>query len=144
MSFWLSAIPAQNCGLNLKCEFSKKRARSRLPNSPIRRQLLRYPHGSHAPLNSPLGIVATGHEVVQEESHTYPVMTRYVRLFNNTLFPCKALVHDEVAAAGGVSSWHKRVRFLLSHCRQFSLVAGEQNGSGLFDLIGKPSMEECH
>jgi hypothetical protein len=51
--------------------------------------------------------VATGREVVQEESHTHGEMTRCVRLFNNTLFPCGSLTHGEIAVSWDAGAWRK-------------------------------------
>ena len=131
MSFWLSAIPVQNCSLNLKIvRFSKKRAKSRLPQQSkptpaptIPARIARSPH-------SPLGIVATGREVVQEESHTYSEMTRCVRLFNNTLFPCGSLTHGEVAVSGDAVRVAENIRlFPRSASSNFHRLPGTGMGA---------------
>jgi hypothetical protein len=69
--------------------------------------------------HSPLGIVATAREVVQEESRTYSEMTRCVRLFHNTLFPCGSLTHGEVAVSEDALSGHQRIRFSIPTASNF-------------------------
>jgi hypothetical protein len=115
MSFWLSAIPVQNCSLNLNVILKKAREikapqQSKLTPAPTipTLRIARTPH-------SPLGIVATAREVVQEESHTYGEMTQCVRLFNNTLFPCGNLTHSEVAVSEDAGA-RRRTADDLSFC----------------------------
>jgi hypothetical protein len=107
MSFWLSAIPVQNCSLNLKLSILKKSVRSQGPtvqtNAGSYDTHATHPHTHH----SPLRIVATAREVVQEESRTYSEMTRCVRLFHNTLFPCGSLTHGEIAVSWDAGAWRK-------------------------------------
>jgi hypothetical protein len=115
MSFWLSAIPAQNCSLNLNVDSQKAREikapqQSKLTPAPTI-PTLRIARSSH----SPLGIVATAREVVQEESHTCGEMPRCVRLFNNTLFPCGNLTHGEVAVSEDAGA-RRRATDDLSFC----------------------------
>jgi hypothetical protein len=122
MSFWLSAIPVQNCSLNLKLSFLKKARDVKV--SPTVQTNTGGNDNPHAPLNSSLGIVATGREVVQEDSHTHREMTRCVRLFNNTLSPCGNLTHGETVVSGDGLVMHQRIRFSNSAASNFHWLPG--------------------
>jgi hypothetical protein len=78
--------------------------------------------------HSPLGIVATAREVVQEESRTYSEMTRCVRLFHNTLSPCGNLTHGEVAVSEDALSGQQRIRFF--HPTASNFHERRRNGMG--------------
>lgn len=147
MSSWLSAIPVQNCSLNLKLSILKKRAKSRLPQQSKPTPAPTIPTPRIARPLLPSGIVGIRHEVVQGESHSPYEMTRYVRLFNNTLFSCKGPTYRDVAVSGGALCGRERVRFFFPP-PEFSSAAGELNGSGLFDfdrraLDGGMSWQAC-
>jgi hypothetical protein len=111
MSSWLSAIPVQNCSLNLKLSILKKRAKSKA--SPTVQTNAGSYDTTPRIARPPSGIVGTRHEVVQGESHSPYEMTRYVRLFNNTLFSCKGPTYRDVAVSGGALCGRERVRFFL-------------------------------
>ena len=56
--------------------------------------------------------MATEREVVQVESHTYPAMTEYVRLFNHTLSWCNNTAHGEIVASGDAFAHFEAARLL--------------------------------
>jgi hypothetical protein len=118
MSFWLSAIPVQNCSLNLNVDSQKTREIKAPPTVQINAGSYdthaTHPHTPH----SPLRIVATAREVVQEESRTYSEMTRCVRLFHNTLFPCGSLTHEGAVSEDALSG-HQRIRFSIPTAANF-------------------------
>jgi hypothetical protein len=74
MSFWLSAIPEQNCSLNSNVD-SKNGARDQGCPTVQTNASSYNTHATHRTPDSPLEIVAIGREVVQEESHTPYEMT---------------------------------------------------------------------
>jgi len=133
MSFWLSAIPVQNCSLNLNVDSQKTRETKAPPTVQINAgsydttpRITRSPH-------SLLGIVATAREVVQEESSTYGAMTPCVRLFHNTLFPCGNLTHGEIAVSEDAGA-RRRTADDLSFCFVKFLPLRNWNGGGSVDL----------
>jgi hypothetical protein len=93
-------------------DLQKKRAKSRFPqeSKPTPAPTIPTPRVARSPY-CPSAIVAIAREVVQEESHTYAAITRCVRLFNNTLFPCGNLTHGGIAVSGDALSRHQRIRF---------------------------------
>ena len=126
-------VQPQNCSLNLNVDSQKAREikapqQSKLTPAPTipTPRITRSPH-------SLLGIVATAREVVQEESSTYSAMTRCVRLFHNTLFPCGNLTHGEVAVSEDAGA-RRRTADDLSFCFVKFLRLRNWNSGGSVDL----------
>jgi hypothetical protein len=82
--------------------------------------------------------VATAREVVQEESHTYSEMTRCVRLFNNTIFPCGSLTHGGIAVSEDAGARAQNTRRSLVLLGQIFFGDGTGMAEVRLICVGKP------